>query len=357
MTLAITATELPRVMRCIGSRNMPAMLPPDYDHEKRDEGNCADWLAEQWFNGLAADVGTKAPNGYVVTSDMVEHVKSYLEALDCGEMQVETTFSGPGGVWEIRGRADHIKLAGTTLTIDDLKYGFRIVEPDANWTLLAHAIGYCIRHQVAPDRIVLRIHQPRPYHSDGPLREWSCSYEQLMGYYHQINDRLTNPTDELTTGLDWCAKCHALAGCPAARRASMNAIDASMIAFSEELPNDVLAFELETLEQATGMIKARQDAVSELMTHRIKSGQVIDGYALETRYGHTKWKTGYTGRMLSALTGVDLTADGAVTPAEAKRRGVTPEALTAITERPMIGSKLKRIDPDRAARKMFGDRA
>lgn len=353
MTLSVTATDLPRIMQCIGSTVMPAALPPDHDHEARDEGNCAHWLAQMMFNGVPVPAGSKAPNGYVVTDEMVEHVATYVSALDCGEMETETTFNGVG--WEVRARADHIVHSADTLTVDDFKYGYRLVSPEENYTLIAHAIGWCIRNQATPREIVLRIHQPRPYHPDGPCREWRLDYVTLMGYYSTIANRLSEPTDTLSTGPQ-CAKCHALATCPAARAASMNAIDASDVTFSDTLPNDVLTYEYETLQQAADTIKARFDALEELITHKIRNGDVVQGYALKQRYAQTRWMTGLTGEALSTATGVNLRKDGLVTPAEAKRRGVPEAVVSSLTERPAIGVKLERIDVQREAARMFGNK-
>jgi len=367
MTLITTATELPRLMVCIGSRLMPAMLPADSNREARDEGNAAHWLAEQLFKGVPVASGAVAFNGYIITDEMIEHVRGYASALNCGELECDTSYSGEN--WEVRGRADHLvyEPAGvapplsviqpySTLTIDDFKYGWRLVSPERNFTLLSHAIGWCQRPgNPTPDHIVLRIHQPRPYHPDGPLREWSCSYSDLIGYYKQIQARLAYPDATLTTSLEQCAKCHALAGCPAARTAGMNAIDASMLAFSDNLPKDVLTHELETLRQASVMIENRRDALEELISHRISSGDVFNGYVLERRYGHARFKPGLTGKMLSIAAGVDLTKDGTVTPAEAKRRGVNEAAIAALTERPLLPSKLKAVDVDSRARRIFGD--
>lgn len=358
MTISVTATELNRVMHCFGSLNMPKAVPDSGNQEQRDEGNAAHWLAEQMFNGTPVAVGAAAPNGYVITDDMVEHVRGYVGALDCGELETDTSYSGEG--WEVRGRADHLhyRQGGDSnlnvLTVDDFKYGWRIVEPAYNWTLISHAIGWVIRNETRPDRIVLRIHQPRPHHSVGPLRQWTCGYEELMGFYHQIAHRLSNPVDELVTGLDHCAKCHALALCPAARQASMNAIDAATIAFDDSLPRDVLTHELETLQMAVGMIENRRDALDELITHRIKSGEVFEGYALESRFGQRKWLTGLSGKALSLAAGVDLTKDGLVTPAEAERRGVNKAVVSQLTDRPVLGVKLKRIDADARGRAAFG---
>jgi hypothetical protein len=347
---------------------MPAAIPGGGDTTQRDEGNAAHWLAEQMFNGAQVGAGSVAPNGYVVTDDMVEHVSNYVSALDCGEMEVDTSYSGAS--WEVRGRADHLSWrsqwdgqirpgnvcnAQSLLTIDDFKYGWRPVSPVRNFTLMSHAIGWIIRTQQRPDRITFRIHQPRPYHPDGPLREWSCSFEELMGYYSQIDARLSNPTDELVTGLDQCAKCHALAICPAARTASMNAIDAADVVFTDDLPKPVLTAQMETLRQAVTMIEARRDAIEELITHRIKSGEVFDGYLLERSYGQRRWKPGLGGAALSALAGVDLRKDGLVTPAEAERRGVSKAAVAALTDRPLLDPKLKAVDVDARARSVFGE--
>lgn len=353
MTISITATELHRIMHCFGSTLMPRAVPQDANREARDKGNAEHWLAEQMFVGSAVAAGAVCPlNNYVITDEMIEAVSTYISALDCGELEIDTSYSGAG--WEVRGRADHVVYRGSTLTIDDYKGGYRIIEPARNWTLISHAIGWVIRNETAPDRILLRIHQPRPYHSDGPLRKWSCSYEELMGFHHQIATRLSNPTDELVTGLDHCAKCHALALCPAARQASMNAIDAATIAFDDSLPKDVLTHELETLRMAVGMIENRRDALDELISHRIKGGEVFTGYALERRYGKRKWKAGLTGKALSLAAGVDLVKDGIVTPAEAERRGVNKDVVATLVDRPLLDPKLKRIDADAKARAAFG---
>ena len=354
MKLVTTATELPRLMKCIGSRLMPAALPIERRTEAMDEGNAADWLAEQLFAGIDVAVGSKAPNGWVITDDMAEHVKTYLEALDCGDMQVETTFGTEH--WEVRGRADHIKYRDGVLVIDDLKYGWRVVEPDHNFTLIAHAIGWCIKNKVTPLAIVFRIIQPRAYHEKGPVRDWSCNYKELMGYYAAIHNRLTAPSGELVTGFEHCAKCHALATCPPARKAGMNAIDVMQdSAFSDNIPNDLLAHEYEVLQRAQTMMELVCNARAELITHRIQSGKVVKGYTVKERRGQRAWMTGMTGKALSAAAGVDLTKDSVVTPAEAERRGVAKEVVNSLTSRALIGVKLEKINVDVIGNKAFGN--
>lgn len=350
--LEVTATDLPRVMHCIGSIYMSASLPPDTDHEARDEGNAAHWLSKELFDGRPVRIGDKAYNGYVITDVMMDHMQEYVSRLDCGAMEINTSFDGE--TWSVRARADHTSYRPPMLIIDDLKYGWRVVEPEGNWTLIAHAIGYCIKHQVQPERITLRIHQPRPYHPLGPVREWVITYAQLLEYHAQIAARLSQPTTDLRTDLEICAKCPALPTCPAARQASMNAVDVAALAYDDNLPNHVLEYDLEMLRIAEGTISNRKAALEELITHRIKAGgEIFEQYGLKPRYANTKWRKGFSGKFLSMVTGRDLTADATVTPAEAKRRGVSEDVIASLTERPMIGTKLERITADKAARRWF----
>ncbi len=374
--LEIDATNLSRVMNCPGWLFMAASLPADNDPTARDEGIAAYWAAQELFNGHTVQIDGKAPNGFVVSGEMIDHVNSYLAALDCGEMEVITTFADPTGLrWRVNARADHIKYdpsrvvgyinggngnviedCESHLIVDDFKYGWRIVEPEMNWALIGHAIGYCSARAIRPALITLRIHQPRPHHPGGKLREWSFSFDDLMSFHAQIDATLSNPSQELRTG-SHCAKCHALPTCPAVRVASMNAVDASGLAFSDELPDEVLSFELDTLRRASDVVKTRLEALEELATYKIKNGQSIPNYAVQPRYGDSRFKTGIDATMLKIMTGIDCAKVGTVTPAEAKRRAKGNDAalaaLDTMIDRPMIGTKLIRVEADQAARRLL----
>lgn len=354
--LITDATNLPRLMNCNGSRIMAAVLPPDSDPTARDEGNAAHWLAQQWFKGVPIDslVDTKAYNGFVISGEMVDHVGEYIKALDCGDMEINTSFAGAN--WQVNARADHIAFRNDQeqrLTVDDFKYGWRIVEPEMNWTLIAHAIGYCIRHEIQPTIFVLRIHQPRPYHPAGKVREWRIDYLEMMGLYGQISQTLSNPSEQLQSG-PWCAKCHALPTCPAARLAGYNAIDVTALAFNDLVPDDVLSYELDVLRSAAATIKTRLDAIEELTIHRIKNGAVVPNYGLEAQYAHTRFKPGISPEALTLASGINCIKPGTITPAEFKRRGGSEAVLKTLTERPMTGTKLTRSDVSVRAQRLLG---
>lgn len=347
----IDATRLPRIMQCLGSVDMPCPVPNyDDDPTARDEGNAAHYMAQQVFEGKAINdlIGQRAYNGVVMDSAMGQHVTTYLQALDCGQMEVVTNWG------TVAGRADHISWRPeiSTLTIDDFKYGYRLVEPDENWTLISHAIGWCILNGVQPERIILRIHQPRRAHPLGPTREWSVTYPQLEDYYARITDRLASNDRTLQTG-PLCAKCPSASICPAYRESTYNAIDATTHQFTDALSEQQLSDEMTLLTHATDALSGRKKALEELMRHKIESGAIIPKYMVDIQHANRRFKSAFTPEVIKLMTGVDATESKACTPAELERRGASPEIIQLITERPVTARKLVRTSADAKARKLL----
>lgn len=355
-----TADELPRIMACEGSRLMPASFPVEAgDTSARDEGTAAHYLAQAVFNNeFTFDELTdrKAPNGVYISTEMADHVAQYLSALDCGETEIDTSYGTDA--WRINSRADHIAFNHTvdTLIVDDLKYGWRLVSPVNHWSLVWHAIGYCIARQLRPAHVELRIHQPRPWHPDGPCRTWRITGDELWALYAIINAKLSALSDALTTGPQ-CNGCHAMATCPAYRAANMNALDATDHAIPDDMPNDALSYELDVLTAAQSVIENRLDALRDLASHRLSLGQLIENYSRQATYANTRWRAGLDGATLSLMAGKDLTKPAAlVTPTEAKRRGMSEAVIKSLTERPMTGQKLVRSTATERANRLLGNK-
>lgn len=364
--LKVNATNLPRFMACNGSRLMPPTLPPVADDPTaRDEGTAAHYMAATAFNGertVEEMIDRKAPNGVYMTADMAEHVNAYLSATfnfppssndEFASMECDVTF-GDHVNYMVPVRSDFIDRRGPHLTVTDFKYGWRIVEPERNWSLIAAAIGFCIWKQMQPQTVTLQIFQPRPHHPDGPLRKWEISGEQLLQLYAELTHALLNPSDELRTS-NHCGECPALASCPAARLAEMNCIDAADMAFTDTIDNDLLSFNLDNLYRAERMIKDRLQAFEDLAKHRLRVGQIVNNYSVKMGLGNRAWKPGISADTMRALTGIDHAAKPKlITPAEAERRGVNEAVIAAMTERPPSGIKLTRGDTSKQAEKIFG---
>src|SRR5207253_5531368 len=135
--------------------------------------------------------------------------------------EVRIDWMTKSGIW-IRGQYDaaYVDKQGR-LCIDDLKYGWGIVEVEENWQIIGYAIGEVIRRGQAFEWIVFRIAQPRPHHEDGPIREWVISYSQLLELKERIEVRMQQLADGLKTfqTSDKCKYCKGVAeACPAFSR-------------------------------------------------------------------------------------------------------------------------------------------
>lgn len=353
--LSLTATELPRFMACNGYKSLGGIEPFNPSTEQTDEGNAAHWLCEQVYHGANAEdlIGQTAPNGLYITADMVEYCREYLEFITSENCEVEVDTSHSGNGWEIRGRADCIKHTDNKLIVSDLKYGWRIVEPENNWTLISHAIAYCQKNNIQPCTIAFMIFQPRPFHPQGTVRTWIIDYTELMSLYQELSEVLSNPSSTVRSGSQ-CYKCQCLSQCPAAQIAAMNAIDVAEIAFDSEIENDKLVWMLANLKRAQEIIKQSYDAYEDLALHRLKAGGRLKGYSMQQALGQTTWNDGITSNVVKMMSGVDVRVDKIMTPAQAKKAGVPEDLIKSMTHRPDNGFKLVAVDENKLAQKMFG---
>lgn len=282
---------------------------------------------------------------------MYEHIRAYLIALWPGEMEAVTSH-GVEGHWQVNGRADHIGFNNDQdiLDIDDLKYGYSIVEPENNWTLISHAVAWSKTHNHLPTQTRIRIHQPRPYHPLGSLREWIVSDMELVILANRIDATLSNPEEILRTG-EHCNKCPKNGHCPAFRKAGMNAIDTLEHAFTDQFSDEQLADEYRLIEHASKVIKYRLDALKDMATDRVRNGKVLPGLALERTYSNTVFRKYITPKIAQVITGRDLTKRKMMTPNEAKAYGVPELILQSITDRVETGVKLVKFDPSKKMEK------
>lgn len=360
-----TADELPLFMACNGSHVMPKTLPEsiDDDPKARDEGNAAHWLAAAAFNGeftIAELVDRKAPNGFNITLEMADHITDFLACLAPREngamMEVITSFAN-GQLWRVNSRADYIFYIPERrkLKVNDFKYGWRVVEPEMHWSLIAHAIGWSLQSGFWPDLIEFGIYQPRPHHRDGKFRTWTITGVELYNLYRTLDATMSNPTLEVRSN-PLCIKCLAVASCPAAKLAGYNAIDASDKAHSEDISNADLAFELDTLARAKKALETRQDALTALAKHRVERGQVVPNYSLERQLTDRQFKDFVTPDFFRVLTGKDVEVRKMGTPAAAERAGVPKEVVAAFSVRRETGVKLVRVDANKKAKKLLGEK-
>lgn len=355
--LSITATDFHRFMNCNGSHFMPE---PEFesmgDTTVRDEGNAAHWLVEQVRAGkFAADelIDRKAPNGVFIEPEMVEYLEGYLS--DINDYEIEQTLNSKGHVWEIRARCDRVKYdaAAQHLYIEDLKYGWSIVEAKMNWTLIAHAMGWVSINKTLPFKhISFTIHQPRAYHPEGRVRTWTVDFDQASALFTQALEKLNKPESQLQTG-EHCKNCKNMAQCPAALKAQYRSIEASHEVFSDTIDNAELSDQLMLLKRAEAMLKQRRKAYEELAVDRMKHGQIVPEFTTDVELANRTFKKDVTADFVKMMTGIDITEQKLMTPAAAERAGVSKDFVKTLTERRTKGVKLVQMSADKKAKKLM----
>jgi len=362
--LKIHASELNRIVQCNGfvsmEVNQTSIERPKSESQR--EGDAAHYLAAKALEQPGIDLKTfkdqPAPNGVFITDEMIEHVFGYVQTISnrgIGQVEVSTTFDILPSV-TIAGRADHIFYNETTRTlhVDDFKYGWRLVEPEKNATLLAYAMGFCALHEIDPTDYVFTIHQPRPYHQNGSERSIRMNLREFDKAVKTLEQTLVvcGPKSNLRTG-PHCSNCEFLATCPAARRASLNAIDVSSSIFQDDLTDQELSFHLVNLYRAQQSINERVDVLKEQAEHRLKTGAQMPDFMLEPTMSHLRWKLYVTSEILQAITGLDLTKQSLVTPTQAKKRGLDEKIFEVLSERVSTGVRLKQINVSARAKQIF----
>jgi len=162
-----------------------------------------------------------------IDKGMADAVQVYLNAVryehpdqNQGNTWVERKFHCPDIHELFYGTADfvHYDEAKSTLHVWDYKHGAGIVvDVFANPQLMYYACGALtdLRLWKVAKRIVLHVAQPRGWHSDGPLREWSITKGELANW---LDDVLVPAMDRAQTSTDTASGDHCRF-CPARWRA------------------------------------------------------------------------------------------------------------------------------------------
>lgn len=358
------ATSLPRLMQCAASKSMPVFHPTTGidDTTSRDEGNAAHWLAQQPDIIQWAD--RKAPNGVYITEEMIEHVAYYLDQVrtrptERRHVEYDMTWK----VWphdlSIGCRpdliSDDLRDYNRRIYIDDFKYGHRVVEPEMNWTLIAHACAWISDKVVPPDTYFeFRIHQPRAYHPSGERsRPWIIDAAHLTKLRSQLTEALTNNANTLTTG-PYCYRCPALTNCPAARNLSMELADLVEQPIPDYMTYDEMSLMFDRLERTEETFKQYKHAMQERMIDALMRGNSILNRRMVPTEGALDWQDDITPDVLRLLArGKPVSKEKPITPKQAMK--FIPEAVVmSLTKKKPGGLVMQRFDSQKLAAKLFG---
>lgn len=217
-----------RWMACPGSVKLSEGLPKPPDSPYAEEGTRAHECLEKLLAHKGAGITqliTKLKKKYPM--EMVDHVQdTYFKLLDManadglesGDLLVEQRVSLEFLAPEMFGTVDTgITQPFGRLTVADFKYGAGVaVDPEENKQLLLYALGLAHQSDYNFSEVRLVILQPRAFHKDGPLREWTCSMDELLAWRDKFSAAIAEceaPNPKLCPG-DHCRWCTAKSVCP-----------------------------------------------------------------------------------------------------------------------------------------------
>ena len=338
---------------CAASARMSARMPQEPPSDPAREGTCAAWLAEIVLNKQVARcadaIGMIHENGWIVTDDMAHLVQGYVDLM----------FSRGTEVFTERKVVLNDQIAGTpdafavvdktgTLHVDDLKFGYRIVEPHKNTQVSIYA-GALLRkltaHGVIIRDVQVGIYQPRAWHPAGIYRTWRVYPDVLMQHVHWIEERgreAAKPNATAVPGTH-CRYCPATATCAVSARALYDFFEDACESTQRHMTDDEIATELTFLEKVESIFEGRKTALTAEAEGRLQRGRGIPGWHLEERRGNARFKV--SEMIIRSLTGIDPTERKLISPAELIRKGADEAIVRKLVDRPVLKPTLKPIPP------------
>jgi hypothetical protein len=364
--------------QCAASLRLSAPFP-DEETEQTREGTAVHWGAEQLLQHIADPLkpqvviaaGMVAPNGVVLTDEMVKHITRFVEFIikfvnEPGtkrelylerRVSIEVVHSDCWGTLDI-GIYD---FNTQHLTIIDLKYGWEIVEPGDQGNL--YLIGLTqelIKRARGVKSASVGIYQPRPYHEEGITRY--KHYMNLVVELNQIIDRLKKQAllalsdNAPATPGKHCKHCPARVVCLGLKEATDRACDISGESQPLEMDAERLSHELQVLQRYFELLKIRVEALEEMALERIKKGEYIPEFHLGRGRSSRKWAISDDELItMGDLLGIDIAPRKLKTVAQAEDSGLAK----SLTDDPKLVTKipgkltLKNGDISTQAKKVF----
>lgn len=352
---------------CPGSVPLEAVYPELEESPEAAEGTAAHHAGSEELLGRPVRVGDLAPNGTVLTDDMVDGASLWVNdaltvclehGLPLEHLQVEQRVEMPRIHEQAYGTPDtwlYAEQAGTVY-LWDFKYGHGTVEHVGNWQMICYMCGILdlLGIDGRNDQLLwcdMRIVQPRAHHRDGKVRPWRVRASDLRGYFNKLNAAAHEAMSAHphTMSGPHCLHCKAAAQCGTLKRATWSAADYLGAAVAEELDADSAGYEMQLLEHIQELVKARLRSRGADLEARLKRGERVADWTLEPTYGRTTWRDGEaeTVLMLGDMMGVDLRKAAApITPLQAKKlgkkNGVDMSVIDEYSHTPRTGVKLAR---------------
>jgi len=354
------------LLRCFGYAQLNALVGAPFedeneDTEVREDGTACHWLAEQRLTDVKHPSGTVSPNARVITDEMQGAVDEYVRIMGDGEHWVIEEKAPVSTV--IAGMQDGTPDAWSfnshtmTLTILDLKFGYRFVDAYENIQLTIYALTIIFAVlKLTPDNVKVRlgIFQPRAPNHMGALRWWSPTPTKLYEMHAMIVAGVWQclQPNALCTPHPGCKTCPAAHACHALRMAASRDTEVAYAPVPAILDNERLGYELSIRHAAAKMLESQIAGLETQAEHALRHGERVSGYELGPRRTLWRWKEGAAQLVAALAASLKIEAVEVKTKSVAQLRALLPkEVVELYAEKPNGGFVLKPIDPKDAERR------
>lgn len=342
------------------------------------EGDAAHWVANTVVSGGACNEGDVAPNGSIITDEMLDGAELYADTI---ASRAPLTSFAP---WQTETRVDlsmiHPLCYGTpdfstysafdesspVIEVIDYKFGHRFVDAFENQQLILYGIGKLqelteilkVPYGLLDQRVTMNftIVQPRCYVGN-PVRTWSVRASELRAMTNILRAAATATFDAEPKAVvnAQCRDCPGRHACVALQKSGYSDAEFSSTSAPVELSATAASLELSYLERAQNRIESRISGLREVVANYARAGQITPWHKLEQGYGRQRWTMAPAQVLaLGQMFNVDLSKHATLTPKQAIKAGIDEAVISAYSETPR--GEIKLLPATSAdARRVFGN--
>lgn len=331
------------------------------------EGTAAHWCFEQMFAGVTPAVGATAPNGVLVTDEMLDGAELFVDTVrrmvpPDSKLYIEDKLMMHTIIHEANwGTPDAFALdkSHATIWLFDYKFGHRYVEEFENWQCIDYVAGIqqALGMSLPPETVVhITIVQPRVFNRGSPVRTWTTTIGALEPYWAHL--RAAAPMamcdDAPCVPGDWCEFCNGRHACEALQRTALSATEDAFSSIPLVLPPLAAARELRAMKRSAGMLNARITGLEQQLLDLYRKGTDVPYFMGERAQGRQRWIVPVEQvAALGSMFGINLMKPGTITPKQAVKAGVPAGVVEKMSDEPLGEWRLVEATTDKA-RKVFG---
>ena len=306
-------------------------------------------------------IGKTATNGVLFTEEMYDAARIYADdvitimrkyAIFGGEqIGVESKLTAPYIHELSHGTIDSFIFPRRDrhLYLWDYKYGYGIHEAFENWQLINYLAGLVERFKIdgIEDQNItvhMRIAQPRAFHRDGSIREWTVNLAEMRGYINVLrsNAHKALSNDSVTRTGEHCRHCQARHVCAAALTGGMQLYEVATAPTPLDMSLTAIGIQHAIITRAKKQLDYLESGYMEQVKTLMRTGSNVPGWMVEQGYGRERWaKPPAEIIQLGKLMGYDFSKpDAAITPNQARKICNDDALIKTYSETPRAGLKI-----------------